>query len=80
VSGRPSAIPNVETMIGLFINTIPVRIQCEAGTTFAELMKRTQERAVASQKYETYPLYDIQALTTQKQNLITHLMIFENYP
>ncbi|MCY8701099.1 non-ribosomal peptide synthase/polyketide synthase [Bacillus spizizenii] len=80
VSGRPSAIPNVETMIGLFINTIPVRIQCEAGTTFAELMKRTQERAVASQTYETYPLYDIQALTTQKQNLITHLMIFENYP
>lgn len=67
-------------MIGLFINTIPVRIQCEDGTTFAELMKQAQERAVASQKYETYPLYDIQARTTQRQNLITHLMIFENYP
>ncbi|MBT2572354.1 amino acid adenylation domain-containing protein, partial [Bacillus sp. ISL-51] len=80
VSGRPAGIPNVETMIGLFINTIPVRIQCEAGTTFAELMKEAQERAVASQKYETFPLYDIQARTTQRQNLITHLMIFENYP
>ncbi|MGW8460335.1 non-ribosomal peptide synthase/polyketide synthase [Bacillus atrophaeus] len=80
VSGRPAGIPNVETMIGLFINTIPVRIQCEAGITFAELMKQAQERAVASQKYETYPLYDIQARTTQRQNLITHLMIFENYP
>ncbi|MED1018427.1 non-ribosomal peptide synthase/polyketide synthase [Bacillus atrophaeus] len=80
VSGRPAGIPNVETMIGLFINTIPVRIQCEDGITFAELMKQAQERAVASQKYETYPLYDIQARTTQRQNLITHLMIFENYP
>ncbi|MGN9865284.1 non-ribosomal peptide synthase/polyketide synthase [Bacillus swezeyi] len=80
VSGRPAEIPNVETMIGLFINTIPVRIQCEAGTTFAEQMKQTQEKAVASQMYETYPLYDIQAHTTQRQNLITHLMIFENYP
>ncbi|MEC2307910.1 non-ribosomal peptide synthase/polyketide synthase [Bacillus atrophaeus] len=80
VSGRPAGIPNVETMIGLFINTIPVRIQCEAETTFGELMKQAQEKAVASQKYETYPLYDIQARTTQRQNLITHLMIFENYP
>ncbi|MCY7931339.1 non-ribosomal peptide synthetase, partial [Bacillus inaquosorum] len=80
VSGRPAGIPNVETMIGLFINTIPVRIRCEAGTTFTELMKEAQEKAVASQKFETYPLYDIQARTTQKQDLITHLMIFENYP
>ncbi|MCY7909667.1 amino acid adenylation domain-containing protein [Bacillus inaquosorum] len=80
VSGRPAGIPNVETMIGLFINTIPVRIRCEAGTTFTELMKEAQEKAVASQKFETYPLYDIQARTTQKHDLITHLMIFENYP
>ncbi|MCO4850630.1 non-ribosomal peptide synthase/polyketide synthase [Bacillus vallismortis] len=80
VSGRPAGIPNVETMIGLFINTIPVRFRCEAGTTFAELMKEAQERAVASQQFETHPLYDIQARTTQKQNLITHVMIFENYP
>ncbi|MEC2277858.1 non-ribosomal peptide synthase/polyketide synthase [Bacillus velezensis] len=80
VSGRPAGIPNVETMIGLFINTIPVRFRCEAGTTFAGLMKEAQERAVASQQFETHPLYDIQARTTQKQDLITHLMIFENYP
>ncbi|AVF26547.1 non-ribosomal peptide synthase/polyketide synthase [Paenibacillus larvae] len=80
VSGRPAGIPNVETMIGLFINTIPVRIQCDAGTTFTELMKQTQERAVASQKYETYPLYEIQALTRQKPHLITHILVFENYP
>ncbi|MBV2240845.1 hypothetical protein KQR57_10590 [Bacillus inaquosorum] len=44
VSGRPAGIPNVETMIGLFINTIPVRIRCEAGTTFTELMKEAQEK------------------------------------
>ncbi|MCP3774857.1 amino acid adenylation domain-containing protein [Paenibacillus sp. MZ04-78.2] len=80
VSGRPAAIPNVETMIGLFINTIPVRIQGEASITFAELMRRTQEKAIASQHYETYPLYEIQARTIQKQHLITHLMVFENYP
>ncbi|KAF6552851.1 hypothetical protein G9G63_27025, partial [Paenibacillus sp. EKM202P] len=30
--------------------------------------------------YETYPLYDIQALTEQKQDLVNHIMVFENYP
>ena len=80
VSGRPAGIPNVETMIGLFINTIPVRIRCEAGTTFTELMKQTQENAAASQQYETYPLYEIQAQTVQKQQFITHILVFENYP
>ncbi|MBY0073287.1 hypothetical protein H7K28_25825, partial [Paenibacillus polymyxa] len=28
----------------------------------------------------TYPLYEIQALTEQKQELINHIIVFENYP
>ncbi|SEL41109.1 non-ribosomal peptide synthetase [Paenibacillus sp. OK003] len=80
VSGRPAAIVGVERIIGLFINTIPVRIQIEGKETFAAIMKRNQEQAVASHPYETYPLYEIQAETPQKQNLIDHILIFENYP
>ncbi|MBY0073262.1 hypothetical protein H7K28_25635, partial [Paenibacillus polymyxa] len=30
--------------------------------------------------YDSFPLYEIQALTEQKQNLINHIMVFENYP
>ncbi|MBU9709582.1 amino acid adenylation domain-containing protein [Paenibacillus sp. AK121] len=80
VSGRPSDIIGVEDIIGLFINTIPVRIRSEAGETFAEVMKKMQEQALASHAYDTYPLFEIQALTDQKQNLINHIMVFENYP
>ncbi|WP_155729817.1 non-ribosomal peptide synthetase, partial [Paenibacillus polymyxa] len=80
VSGRPGDIPGVEHMIGLFINTIPVRVQSEQGETFVELMKRTQRQALASNAYDAFPLYEIQALTEQKQDLINHIMIFENYP
>ncbi|NEU24859.1 amino acid adenylation domain-containing protein, partial [Paenibacillus polymyxa] len=80
VSGRPGDIPGVEHMIGLFINTIPVRVQSEQGETFAKLMKRTQRQALASNAYDAFPLYEIQALTEQKQDLINHIMIFENYP
>ncbi|MDO3682129.1 non-ribosomal peptide synthetase, partial [Paenibacillus ehimensis] len=80
VSGRPEDIPNVENMVGLFINTVPVRIRCEAESTFAEVMAWNQEQSIASHAYDTYPLYEIQALTEQKQDLISHIMIFENYP
>ncbi|MGQ3480236.1 amino acid adenylation domain-containing protein [Paenibacillus sp. TY11] len=80
VSGRPSDIIGVEDIIGLFINTIPVRIRSEAGESFAEVMKKMQEQALASHAYDTYPLFEIQALTDQKQNLINHIMVFENYP
>ncbi|MDP9679488.1 amino acid adenylation domain-containing protein/non-ribosomal peptide synthase protein (TIGR01720 family), partial [Paenibacillus jamilae] len=80
VSGRPGDIPGVEHMIGLFINTIPVRVQSEPGESFVELMKRTQRQALASNAYDAFPLYEIQALTEQKQDLINHIMIFENYP
>ncbi|MGG1619718.1 condensation domain-containing protein, partial [Paenibacillus sp. NRS-1781] len=80
VSGRPSDIPGVESIIGLFINTIPVRIQSERNATFAEIMRKTQEQALASGTFDSFPLYEIQALTEQKQNLINHIMVFENYP
>ncbi|MGG4186767.1 amino acid adenylation domain-containing protein, partial [Paenibacillus jamilae] len=80
VSGRPADLPGVENMIGLFINTIPVRIQSEWNATFAEVLQRTQEQALASSVYDTFPLYDIQALTEQKQDLVHHIMVFENYP
>ncbi|KPV61276.1 bacitracin synthetase, partial [Paenibacillus sp. A3] len=80
VSGRPTEIPGIESMIGLFINTIPVRVRTEEHATFAEAVKKHQERYLASHAYDTYPLYEIQAQTGQKQNLITHIMVFENYP
>ncbi|WP_369345680.1 non-ribosomal peptide synthetase [Caldalkalibacillus mannanilyticus] len=80
VSGRPAEISGIEQMIGLFINTIPVRICTEATQSFAEVIKQAQEQALESQAYDYFPLYEIQALTEQKQNLVNHIMAFENYP
>ncbi|WP_159882458.1 non-ribosomal peptide synthetase [Paenibacillus puerhi] len=80
VSGRPAHIPGVENMIGLFINTIPVRIRSDKDASFAETMRRTQAQAVASQAYDYYPLFEVQALTEQKQDLINHILVFENFP
>ncbi|ANF97987.1 non-ribosomal peptide synthetase [Paenibacillus bovis] len=80
VSGRPAEIPGIEDMVGLFINTVPVRVQSLADDTFAGVMRRVQEQSLAGGAYDTYPLYEIQNYTEQKQDLISHIMIFENYP
>uniref|UniRef100_UPI00037F048E non-ribosomal peptide synthetase n=1 Tax=Paenibacillus sp. OSY-SE TaxID=1196323 RepID=UPI00037F048E len=80
VSGRPADMPGIEEMIGLFINTIPVRVTADAGESFADIMCRLQEQALASAKHDHYPLYEIQAQSAQKQELINHIMVFENYP
>ncbi|WP_426454525.1 amino acid adenylation domain-containing protein [Paenibacillus sp. S-38] len=80
VSGRPAEIPGIERMIGLFINTIPVRMKCEAEEVFTNVLRRMQEQAVASHAYDTFPLYEIQNLSEQKQELLHHLFIFQNYP
>ncbi|ALP37431.1 hypothetical protein ASL14_15810 [Paenibacillus sp. IHB B 3084] len=80
VAGRPVEIPGIESMIGLFINTVPVRVTSEADTVFADMMAKLQERALESGRYDYYPLYEIQARSVQKQNLINHIIAFENYP
>lgn len=81
VSGRPTDISGIETAIGLFINTVPVRIRYQTDNpTVAEVMRKTQEQALEAQPYDTYPLYEIQALSDLKQNLLNHIMVFENYP
>ncbi len=80
VSGRPAEIPGIDRMIGLFINTIPVRVKTEENLPFNVLMKQQQEQYMASHMYDTYPLFEIQAQTDQKQDLISHIMVFENYP
>ncbi|KAF6562705.1 MULTISPECIES: condensation domain-containing protein, partial [unclassified Paenibacillus] len=39
VSGRPADISGIENMVGLFINTIPIRIRSGAEDTFADLIR-----------------------------------------
>ncbi|OBZ12712.1 non-ribosomal peptide synthetase [Bacillus sp. FJAT-26390] len=80
VSGRPSELPGIETMVGLFINTIPVRVRRLGDETFAELAAIVQRDAIESESYDYMPLYDIQNRTELKNNLIQHIIVFENYP
>ena len=80
VAGRSVDIPDIESMVGLFINTIPVRIKYEKGDSFIELARKVQEKGNQSRKYDYIPLAEIQSNSKLKQKLINHILVFENYP
>ncbi len=80
VSGRPPEIPGIENMVGLFINTIPVRITTRGNESFVRLLQRVRERAALSRPHEYLSLAEIQSKSILKGNLIDHIMAFQNYP
>jgi len=79
VSGRPPELPGVEQIVGLFLNTIPVRIIIEENETFSSLMNKIQKQAIECEKFHYSSLADIQTLSPLGNQLFDHVFIFENY-
>lgn len=80
VSGRPPELEGVEQMLGLFINTIPVRIKLDADLPFSDLLREVQRSAIQSRAYDYFSLAEIQSQSALKQQLMDHFVVFENYP
>lgn len=80
VSGRSAEVKGIESMVGLFLNTVPVRIRYHREQTFKHLLKTVQQEALESEPHHYYPLADIQNRSILRQNLLNHLLVFENYP
>ncbi|WP_062216587.1 non-ribosomal peptide synthetase [Streptomyces sp. NBRC 109706] len=79
VSGRPGEIPGIETMIGLFINTLPVRVRFDATDTLAELLGELQRQQTDLLDHQHIGLSEIQRLTGYAP-LFDTITVFENYP
>ncbi|MCP4148758.1 MAG: amino acid adenylation domain-containing protein, partial [bacterium] len=82
VSGRPAAIEGIEKMVGLFINTVPVRVTTgdEQGREYIQILKKLHAKTAQANAYEYQSLAEIQANSHLKRNLFDHIMVFENYP
>ncbi|MEU6571739.1 amino acid adenylation domain-containing protein [Streptomyces parvulus] len=79
VSGRPPAVSDVESMVGLFINTVPVRVRYGPGDTLAEILTRLQDRQACLLDHHHHGLTEIQR-ATGLQSLFDTLVVFESYP
>lgn len=80
VSGRPPELAGVEEIVGLLINTIPMRMKIEKDLTYKELAQQVHAHFNKSQQYSYSPLTEIQAQTEVRNELIDHIFIMENYP
>ncbi|MDV6301096.1 MULTISPECIES: non-ribosomal peptide synthase/polyketide synthase [Rhodococcus] len=79
VSGRPADLPGVESMIGLFINTIPVRVSLDAHDTVEQYLTRLQGEQADLLDHHHVGLADIQR-DAGLGNLFDTLTVFESYP
>ena len=79
VSGRPAEVPGVEDMIGLLINTVPVRIGLRPGESVRGLLERVADEQSRLIAHHHVGLADIQRAAGVGQ-LFDTLVVFENYP
>ena len=79
VTDRPAEIKGVDDILGLFINTIPVRLTFDAQEQLIALLKKTQLAAAEAKVHQYLPTAKIQSQSAVKNKLIDHIIVFENY-
>jgi amino acid adenylation domain-containing protein/non-ribosomal peptide synthase protein (TIGR01720 family) len=79
VSGRPAELAGVETMVGLFINTVPVRVVAGHDEPVTRMLTRLQGRQAELMAHQHLGLADIQRAAGMEE-LFDTLTVFENYP
>src|SRR5262249_20365713 len=81
-SGRPTELSGVEAMIGLFINTLPMRVAVSPQETVLVWLRQLQARQFEMRQYEYSPLVQVQGWSEVPRGLplFESLIAFENYP
>ncbi|MFJ4983661.1 non-ribosomal peptide synthase/polyketide synthase [Streptomyces sp. NPDC088732] len=79
VAGRPPELDGVESMIGLFINTVPVRVRLRPQEPVGALLDRLQDEQARLLPHQYLGLADIQR-GAGLGDLFDTLMVFESYP
>lgn len=81
VSGRPASLAGVEAMVGLFINTLPVRLKLTQSTNVMNAIRDLQSQQVRSREYDYTPLVKIQKCSDVPAGsaLFDTIIAFENF-
>ncbi|MCP2727565.1 non-ribosomal peptide synthetase [Limnofasciculus baicalensis] len=82
VSGRPPELSGVESIVGLFINTLPARVQIPETSDLLAWLKELQQQNVEREHYSYTSLVDIQSISDipRGKSLFESIVVFENYP
>jgi amino acid adenylation domain-containing protein/non-ribosomal peptide synthase protein (TIGR01720 family) len=82
VSGRSAAIKGVESIVGLLINTLPMRVRGSADDSLIPWLYEVQNQLQQVSQYEYSPLVQIQQWSEVPRGvpLFESIVVFENYP
>ena len=82
VSGRPVDLPAAESMVGIFINTLPLRVKLDAEMLLLPWIEQLQRQLIEIRQYEYSPLVEIQGWSEIPRGLplFESIVVFENYP
>ncbi|MER7923552.1 non-ribosomal peptide synthase/polyketide synthase [Streptomyces sp. NPDC096057] len=79
VAGRPADLPGAESLIGLFINTLPVRVETDGRESVLEMLDRLQRRQLGVMGHQHLGLAEIKQVAGPGAEFDT-LVVYENYP
>ncbi len=79
VSGRPAEVAGAESMVGLLINTVPVRARITAATTTADLLDQLHNAHNDTLEHQHLALSEMHRITGQEK-LFDTVFVYENYP
>jgi len=81
-AGRPPNLVGSESMVGLFINTLPVRVQIAANKSLIPWLQTLQSQQMEAQQYEYTSLIQVQQWSDVPKDspLFASILVFENYP
>ncbi len=80
VSGRNSTKLNLDNIVALCINSVPVRVMFDYNDTVVEALKKVQSQAAETNEHDYCPLSEIIAQTPLQSELFQSIIAFENYP
>ncbi|MEU8827138.1 non-ribosomal peptide synthase/polyketide synthase [Streptomyces sp. NPDC048636] len=82
VSGRPAALAGVESMVGVFINTVPTRVRVDGGLTLLAWLRELQTAQSESRRFDFVSLAQLRSWSDVPggRNLFDSIVVFENYP
>ena len=82
VYGRPASLAGSESMVGVFINTLPLRMSVNAEESLLPWLKQIQTQQHEVRQHEHCPLIEIQKWSeiAAGQPLFESILNFQNYP
>ena len=79
VSGRPADLPGADAVVGLLINTVPVRATITPSTTAVDLLEQLRAATAQTLEHQHLGLVDIHRATGHR-SLFDTVFVYENYP